>query len=191
MAGIKNEIVFPEPVLAAPIISLPFKAWGIAFAYILVCFIYPPFLNASLVFSEMFKSSNVLSVKNPLNISIQFLLIIIPSFLNSFYCFSSSSFYSSFYSIFLVIYWSLYLLFLGESESESEFSESESSELESFYLSFSFLFSFSKLYYSFSICFLWLFWFSLHVNSLLVSELMFWCCNFCYNYFLSLFSLLD
>jgi len=26
MAGIKNEIVFPEPVLAAPIISLPFKA---------------------------------------------------------------------------------------------------------------------------------------------------------------------
>ncbi len=65
IAGIKNASVFPDPVFAAPMMSLPLSAYGIVFDWILVKLTYPFFFSDIWVFSEIVRSSNLSSVKNP------------------------------------------------------------------------------------------------------------------------------
>lgn len=58
----RNDKVLPDPVFAAPMISRPFKAYGMTLAYIFVYLIYSFLFRASLVFSEICKSLNNFSV---------------------------------------------------------------------------------------------------------------------------------
>eukprot|EP00879_Flechtneria_rotunda_P030156 GHRR01032753.1.p2 GENE.GHRR01032753.1~~GHRR01032753.1.p2 ORF type:complete len:117 (+),score=36.53 GHRR01032753.1:372-722(+) len=60
LTGSKKQRVFPDPVLAAPKMSLPASAWGSAARCMAVIVTYPASFSAALVYLLIGSSANVL-----------------------------------------------------------------------------------------------------------------------------------